>query len=82
MGAVDLPVHAYLASCNVTTNWPPVQRSVQIGRHVQQYETSDVFARRYMEVDRQPLAAKSSHRRGQWTSGFAHFEAARGNANS
>jgi hypothetical protein len=41
-----------------------VQRSVQIGRHAQQYETSDVIARRYMGMDHQPLAAQCSHRRG------------------
>jgi hypothetical protein len=54
MGAVDLPVHAYLASRNVTANWPPVRSFAQIGSKAQHCQTSDVVARPY--VDSEPTA--------------------------
>jgi hypothetical protein len=83
VGGADLPVCAYLAlEQRHSELGARVQRSVQIGRQAQQYETSDAIARRYIEVDQQPLAAQCSHRRGQWMSGFAHFESARSEANS
>ena len=64
MGGADLPVRAHLALEQRHYELAALQRYVQIGRHAQQYETSDVIARRYIGVDHQPLAAQFSYRRG------------------
>jgi hypothetical protein len=53
MVGADLPVRTHLALDPRHYELAALQRSVQIGRHAQQYETSDVDARRYIEVDHQ-----------------------------
>lgn len=81
MGAVDLPVRAYLASCNVTANWPTVRSFAQIGSKAQHCETSDVVARPYMDSGPTARSAVCAID-GQSVSRFAHFEAALNQVNS